>query len=93
MAVFVWFWLCVKLFNSLKVRHPETYKSLGSPGLFTNNTLSNNIAFLRFLFKREWQHLGDKGIGKLGNIMLSFIILYSFLFIVFIYMVLNVTSP
>lgn len=92
-AVLVWFLLCVKLFNSLKERHPETYKNMGSPSLFKNNTFSNNINFLKFLFKKEWQQLGDESIEKLGNIMLSFIIAYSALFIVFIYMVLNVNSP
>ncbi len=93
LAVFVWFWLCIKLFKLLKERQPEAYIKMGSPGMFKNNTLSNNITFMKFLFKKEWQQLGDEAIGKLGNIMLSFILAYSVLFIVFVYMVLSVISP
>jgi len=93
MALFVWFGMCVKLFNSLKVHHPETYVKMGSPGLLRNNTLSNNILFIKFLFKKEWRKLNDKNIEDLGNIMYLFIIIYAFLFVVFVWLILNVISP
>lgn len=52
-SLFVWFFLCHRLFERLENRHPEKYESMGKPSLFINNSLSSNITFLKFLFKRE----------------------------------------
>lgn len=75
-SVFLWFFLCYRLFNSLETRHPEKYQAMGRPKLFTNNTFSNNFAFIKFLFKREWRELNDSGLTNLGNAMLAFIVIY-----------------
>ncbi|ATX80710.1 hypothetical protein Ga0123461_2309 [Mariprofundus aestuarium] len=80
-SVFVWFFLCFKLFKILETRHPETYKTMGSPTLIMNNSLSNNISFMRFLFKREWRDLNDDGLSSLGKGMLTFFVIYSICFI------------
>ena len=92
-GVLVWFGLCVKLFNALKERHPETYENMGSPGLFRNNTLSNNISFMRFLFKKEWRTLDDKGISKLSKFMFIYIFVFIVLLIAYFYAGLHVISP
>jgi len=82
-SVFVWFYLCHRLFKILKTRHPEKYASMGSPTLIMNNSLANNIAFMKFLFKREWRSLNDDGLTSLGQGMLVFFCIYlvGFLFL------------
>ncbi len=76
-SVFVWFFLCYRIFKILETRHPEKYESMGKPSLIMNNSLSNNIAFMKFLFKREWRALSDSGLETLGNFMLVFFAIYT----------------
>ena len=75
-AVLVWFFLCNRLFKILQTRHPEKYESMGKPGLITNNTMSSNFTFIKFLVKREWRDLDDSGLAALGKFMLVFGIIY-----------------
>lgn len=75
-SVFVWFFLCYRLFKILETRHPEKYESMGKPSLIMNNSLSSNIKFMKFLFKREWRELDDSGLEKLGISMLVFFVIY-----------------
>jgi len=75
-SVFVWFFLCYRLFKILETRHPEKYESMGKPSLIMNNSLSSNITFMKFLFKREWRELGDSVLAKLGKAMLVFFVIY-----------------
>jgi hypothetical protein len=81
-SVFVWFFLCSKMFKTLALKHPEKYEVMGKPNLIMNNSLSNNISFMKFLFKREWRDLNDKSVASLGKIMCVFITLYLALFLV-----------
>ena len=69
------------MFNILRTRHPEKYEAIGKPSLIMNNSLSNNISFIKFLFKREWQDLDDAGLASLGKGMLTFFVIYSVLFL------------
>ncbi len=78
--VFIWFYLCNKMFNILRTRHPEKYEAMGKPTLIMNNSLSNNISFIKFLFKREWRELNDDGAASLGKGMLVFFALYTVVF-------------
>lgn len=75
-SVFVWFFLCYRLFKILETRHPEKYESMGKPSLIMNNSISSNITFMKFLFKREWKELDDTGLELLGRSMLVFIAVY-----------------
>jgi hypothetical protein len=81
-AIFVWFFLCNKMFKTLALRHPEKYEAMGKPSLIMNNSLSNNVSFIKFLFKREWRDLNDPSVTSLGKIMCVFIMLYLALFLV-----------
>lgn len=76
-SVFVWFFLCYRLFKILETRHPETYIAMGKPSLIMNNSISNNISFMKFLFKRGWRDLNDDGLARLGNTMLVFFAFYT----------------
>jgi hypothetical protein len=82
-AVMVWFVLCHRLFKLLKTRCPQKYTSMGSPGLIMNNTIRNNISFIKFLFWREYQELNDQGIIKLSRFMHVFIVVYLAIFLFF----------
>jgi predicted permease len=83
-SVFLWFALCHRLFKAPETRHPEKYSAMGKPGLIMNNSLSNNISFMKFLCKRECLDLNDFAIAKLAQFMLVFLVVYligfSFLF-------------
>ncbi|MCL1050455.1 hypothetical protein L2755_12565 [Shewanella abyssi] len=83
LSVLVWFFLCHRLFKILELRHPEKYESMGKPSLIMNNSISNNMAFMRFLFKSEWRELDDSGVTSLSKGMLVFFLLYSAVFLVF----------
>lgn len=78
--VFVWFYLCNRMFKILRIRHPEKYEAMGKPSLIMNNSISNNLSFMKFLFKREWQELNDQSLATLGNGMLIFFVTYTILF-------------
>ena len=78
--VFTWFYLCHRMFAILKKRHPDKYEALGKPSLILNNTISNNLLFIKFLFGRGWRELNDKGASALGNSMLVFFALYTIIF-------------
>lgn len=75
--VFVWFALCNWLFKRLETRHPEKYEAMGKPSLIMNNSISNNISFIKFLFKREYLDLNDPAISNLAQFMLVFFLVYS----------------
>ena len=83
-AVIVWFYLCNRMFKTLETRHPEAYEAMGKPSLIMNNSISSNIAFIKFLFGRNWKVLKDEGLSKLGNTMLIFFMVYvvGFIFLV-----------
>jgi len=79
-SVFVWFYLCNKIFDILRTRHSEKYDAMGKPSLIMNNSISNNLLFMKFLFKREWQELNDEGLANLSKSMLIFFVIYIILF-------------
>lgn len=92
-SVFVWFFLCYRLFKILETRHPEKYESMGKPSLIMNNSLSSNITFMKFLFKREWRELSDSGLATLGKFMLVFLAIYTFGFFLLLFSVLQGYAP
>lgn len=75
-SVFVWFFMCYRIFKILETRHPEKYESMGKPSLIMNNSISSNLMFMKFLFKREWRTLNDFGLNNLGRSMLVFFGVY-----------------
>ena len=64
------------MFKILKTRHPKTYEAMGKPSLIMNNSISNNISFIKFLYGRHWRKLNDEGLEILGKVMLVFFLLY-----------------
>lgn len=83
-AVFYWLYLCMKFDRIIKDRHPDIFESMGRPHLVTNNTTSNNVLFIKFLFREEWKNIEDVELGKLSHFMKVYLIVYltAFLFLV-----------
>jgi hypothetical protein len=70
------FYLSHRLYKILETRHPEKYEAMGKPSLFMNNNISNNVLFVKCLFRLEWRELGDPGLAKLCMFLLVFSIVY-----------------
>ncbi|MDG1732869.1 MAG: hypothetical protein P8M49_12910 [Thalassotalea sp.] len=68
-VVLVWFLLVTKLFNLIEQNHPDKFQDMGEPHLSKNNTLSTNVAFMRYLFKKEWTSLNDPELTSLSITM------------------------
>ncbi len=75
-ALFAWFALCYRLFRMLETQHPQKYAEMGRPGLIANNSIASNIAFMKFLFGREYVGLDDPAVAKLGRFMRAFVGFY-----------------
>ncbi len=76
-AVAIGFFLIHRVYKILKNRHPEKYEAMGSPGLIMNNSISNNISFMKFIFKLEWKDLGDPSLSNLSGFLLVYFVVYS----------------
>src|SRR4051812_16654768 len=53
------FILSYRFLGFLRNKHPDIWVSLGSPTLFFNNSLANNIAVMNVLRRRQYLHVGD----------------------------------
>ena len=60
-----------RLFRRLQQQHKEVHEALGSPLLIMNNTPRNNILFLRWMWNRDFQGLGDPDSLALANLVRS----------------------
>ena len=78
--VLVWFILVSRLFDTLRIRHANTYLAMGSPTLIMNNSIQNNLAFLHFLLRREDRKLNDPGLSSLCQFMVAFFWAYCVIF-------------
>jgi hypothetical protein len=72
----VWLILIVWTFRRLQSRHPAAYEAIGSPSLFWNNSPRNNWLFVRFLFRGDWQNLGDAALAVVARSMQLLFVLY-----------------
>ena len=93
--VIIWLGCCARLFALLKVRQPEKYKQMGEPSVILNNSIRNNMAFMRFLFRREDRALGDLAISRFTGFMFYyfFVVLAVYLFLVISIFSLVQTKP
>ena len=64
------------MFKILRTRYPETFEKMGKPSLIMNNSISNNLSFMKFLYGRKWRTLDDEGLATLGNSILVFFLFY-----------------
>ncbi len=77
----LWFLIVFKFVRYLEKHHFETYRKLGCPNFFTNNTQSNGIAFLRFFSSNASSALGDKDLVRKCAFLRKYFYVYWFLFV------------
>jgi hypothetical protein len=53
-------YLCLirQLFVRIEERHTDTWRALGEPSLFLNNTIRNNFRVLGWLWRKDYSSLG-----------------------------------
>lgn len=78
--VLIWFVLLKIIFSKLQSSHPEKYKQMGEPSLFMNNSMKTALATLKFIGKREHNHLNDPALTKLSDFALVLFIVYTVIF-------------
>ena len=81
LSVGLWFYLCNKLFKTLKLKYPQKYEEIGKPSLIMNNSIGNNILFLKFILKNEYKVLQDSSLNSLCGFMKIFFIVYTSVFL------------
>lgn len=64
-ATVSWLVLVWRLLALMKARTPDAYASIGQPHLILNNTVSNNLLFMRFLLGGGYANVDDDGVRKL----------------------------
>ena len=65
-----WLICASAVFRKLRESHPDTYRAMGEPRLFSGNSRSG-VALLQFIGRREYRGLNDAGLSRLGNFMLA----------------------
>jgi hypothetical protein len=70
-VIAVYLVLCVVLFGYLKRNHTIAWEKLGSPSLFWNNSPRNNVLFLRFLLRRDYEKLNDATLTRMAVVTAS----------------------
>jgi hypothetical protein len=80
-----------RLLRRLESNHPEIHKSLGDPQLVANNTPRNNMLLLRWLWRRDYQSIGDAATVSLASIvrMLFVLLVSGFVFMIFLFVLLQ----
>jgi hypothetical protein len=78
--VFLWLGLCWWVFRRPKTQHSATFRALGSPSLFWNNSLRTGWSFMRFLYRSEWKDLDDPILSRVCQFMSVLFVLYVLLF-------------
>jgi hypothetical protein len=67
--VALWYILELWVLNRLQSRHASTYKQIGSPSLFWNNSTSNKVSFMAFVFSSRSRDLGDSALTRIALFM------------------------
>jgi|SRR5580692_9243838 hypothetical protein len=72
----VWVWLVHSLYRRLKADHPDKFRDIGEPGIFSNNTRDTNRALNAFLFQREDRALNDSSLSRLTLFMVAYAVVF-----------------
>ena len=67
--------------SKLRTRHSKTWEALGRPALFLNNSITNGLAVLRFLWGRDYHALGDVEFSRFATFLRGYMVAYFILFI------------
>ena len=62
------------MLSKIRNNHVTTFRALGEPSLFANNTISNGARVVRFLFSREYKNLSDPEVDRIGGVCRTLLI-------------------
>lgn len=71
-----WLYLVSRFFLYMSRNHPESYKEMGSPTLFMNNSIGNNFSFLNFIISGKHKELNDPELNNQCRFMKVFFYSY-----------------
>ncbi len=77
----LWFMLVSQYLSYLREKHSTTFKSIGSPHLFLNNTPRNNINFFKYVWSEQCNGTHDLQLIKMTRTLRFIFIGYSVLFL------------
>ena len=70
-----------RLLTRLRTHHVLTLEALGRPTLIINNSLTNSVAVLRFLWRRDYRALDDSQLVRLAGRLRVILVVYVLLFV------------
>ena len=73
-------------YKRLKTDYQDIYKSLGEPSAFFNNSIKNSILVNKFIWKRQYLNLSDKGFKKFCDFLLIYGIVIWIVLLIFVVM-------
>lgn len=88
----IWFVVITKYFHYLRESQPDLYKEMGEPSLFSNNTPSNNLSFLRYVCSKRYLTSNDGQLISKSLFIKRFFYTYLVIFITVIIGVVSVTN-
>ena len=91
LSAFIGLALYSGVLNTLKNKHGETWKALGEPSLFLNNSVSNSFSVQGFIFGKKYKELNDPDFTKQCNILRIFQLAYILFFASILIMILMST--
>ncbi len=85
-------WMIIQqaFFSRLSKIHPEVWEDLGRPALFFNSNMANGSAFLKYLWRRDYESLPDMQTVSLGRFLRWHLILHMIYFAVVLIAILSI---
>lgn len=75
-----------KFLALLKEKHPKEWERLGSPSLFTNNSIKNSFRTMLFLKNKEYLKTNDLHLKQTAQFLWRYILIYSAVFVVILFL-------
>jgi len=75
-AVIAWIFLSRQLYEVLRQNFPQVYKTLGSPKLIMEKSLTTNYRVIRFLLEGAYESTGDPDVIRLCRGLRSVFFIY-----------------
>ena len=66
--------------REMRSRHPTVWDELGEPSLWMNNSIQNSLAVLRFLWRKDYEALGDPEFARRAEFLRTYQIAYFIFF-------------
>jgi hypothetical protein len=70
--------------SRLRIQFTPAWENLGRPTLFTNNSMQNSLATLRYLWNRGYRTLEDEGFIRFAGSLRVYLICYLTYFAAFV---------